>query len=116
MNEINQQTRIVDERHLYPQPSISSLLFGTVFSQDLSMGPQRKQFILETQDARDVALSNECQQFRIMLDELAQDMIVDRHQVNGALFDTYFEKPRFTESVLEYLGDAHAEIRSEHAQ
>ena len=116
MNEINEQTRIVDERHLYPQPSLSSPISGPILSQGPSMGPKQKQSTLDSQDARDIALGNEYQKFRIKLDELAHGMIVDRHQFNGPFFDTYFEKPRFTEAVLEYLGDAHAEIRSEHAQ
>ena len=72
---------------------------------------QQKQTVLENDDARIVALNNDYAQFRIMLEKLAEDMIVDRHQANGMLFDAYFEKPGFREALLEYLGGAYHEIR-----
>lgn len=74
---------------------------------------QQKQTVLDNDDARVVALNNDYAQFRIMLEKLAEDMIVDRHQANGMLFDAYFEKPGFREQLLEYLGGAYHEIRSE---
>ena len=72
---------------------------------------QQKQTVLDNEDARVVALNNDFDQFRIMLARLAEEMIVDRHQANGMLFDAYFEKPGFREQLLEYLGDAYHEIR-----
>lgn len=76
---------------------------------------QQKQTVLENDDARVVALNNDYDQFRIMLEKLAEDMIVDRHQANGLLFNAYFEKPGFKETLLEYLGGAYHEIRNEGA-
>jgi type I restriction enzyme R subunit len=72
---------------------------------------QQKQTVLDNEDARVVALNNDFDQFRIMLARLAEEMIVDRHQANGMLFDAYFEKPGFRDQLLEYLGDAYHEIR-----
>lgn len=77
---------------------------------------QQKQAVLENADARVIALNNDFDQFLIMLERLAEDMIVDRHQANGMLFNAYFEKPGFREMLLTYLGDAYAEIRDERAQ
>ena len=74
---------------------------------------QQKQTVLENDDARVVALNNDYDQFRIVLEKLAEGMIVDRHQANGLLFDAYFEKPGFREALLEYLGGAYQEIRGE---
>ena len=76
---------------------------------------QQKQTVLDNEDARVVALNNDFDQFRIMLARLAEEMIVDRHQANGMLFDAYFEKPGFREQLLEYLGDAYHEIRQAQA-
>ena len=72
---------------------------------------QQKQTVLENDDARVVALNNDFDQFRIVLEKLAEDMIIDRHQANGMLFNAYFEKPGFREALLEYLGEAYHEIR-----
>jgi len=72
---------------------------------------QQKQTVLESNDARVVALNNDYDQFAIMLEKMAETMIVDRHQANGALFDAYFEKPGFKQALLEYLGGAYHEIR-----
>ncbi len=38
------------------------------------------------------------------------DMIVDRHQANGMLFNAFLEKP---EALLSYLGETYHEIRNE---
>jgi type I restriction enzyme R subunit len=76
---------------------------------------QQKQTVLESDDARVVALNNDYDQFAIMLEKMAESMIVDRHQANGALFDAYFEKPRFREALLDYLGGAYHEIRQQGA-
>lgn len=76
---------------------------------------QQKQTVLESDEARVVALNNDYDQFRIMLEKMAEDMIVDRHQANGMLFDAFFEKPGFREALLDYLGAAYQEIRSEGA-
>ena len=76
---------------------------------------QQKQTVLESDDARVVALNNDYDQFAIMLEKMAESMIVDRHQANGALFDAYFEKPGFREALLDYLGGAYHEIRQQGA-
>jgi type I restriction enzyme R subunit len=72
---------------------------------------QQKQAVLESDEARVVALNNDYDQFQVMLEKMAEDMIVDRHQANGMLFDAFFEKPGFRQALLEYLGGAYSEIR-----
>jgi type I restriction enzyme R subunit len=72
---------------------------------------QQKQSVLQSEHARVVALNNDYDQFRIMLEKLAEEMIVERHQANGLLFDAYFEKPGFREHLLEYLGSSYQEFR-----
>ncbi len=73
---------------------------------------QQKQAVLEDEEARVVALNNDFDQYRIMLEKKAEGMIVDRHEANGALFDAYFEKPAFRELLLSYLDATYAEFRS----
>ena len=69
-----------------------------------------QQTVLDSDDARVVALNNDYDQFAIMLEKMAESMTVDRYQANGALFDAYFEKPGFKQALLEYLGGAYHEI------
>ncbi len=76
---------------------------------------QQRQAVLESADARVVALNNDYDQFRIMLEKMAEDMIVDRHQSNGMLFDAYFDKPGFREFLLNYLASAYHDIRNQEA-
>jgi type I restriction enzyme R subunit len=74
---------------------------------------QQKQAVKDSDDVRVVALNNDYDQFRIVLEKFAEDAIIDRHQANGVLFNAFFEKPGFREALLEYLGGAYQEIRSE---
>jgi hypothetical protein len=50
-----------------------------------------------------VALNNDLDQFKIVLEEIAENAIVDRHQANRMLFNAFFEKPGFREALLDYL-------------
>lgn len=73
---------------------------------------QQKQTVLEDDEARVVALNNDYDQFLIFLERRAEEMIVDRHQANGLLFDAYFDKPGFREMLLGYLGNSYEEFRA----
>lgn len=66
----------------------------------------------DSDEVRLVALHNDWDQFRIVLERFAQEAIIDRHQANGLLFNAFFEKPGFREQLLEYLGSAYEEIRA----
>ena len=61
---------------------------GTIFWFE-----QRRPMVMESSEARVVALNNDFDQYRIVLEKIADDMIVDRHEANGMLFDAYFSKP-----------------------
>jgi len=76
---------------------------------------QQRKSLVDNDEARVIALNNDSAQFRIMLEKLADDMIVDRHEANGMLFNAYFDKPGFRESLLDYLSGAYDEIRQEAA-
>jgi type I restriction enzyme R subunit len=76
---------------------------------------QQKQTVKENDEARIVALNNDFDQYRIVLERMAEDMIVDRHQANGALFDAFFDKPGFREWLIQYLGTTYEEFRQEGA-
>lgn len=76
---------------------------------------QQKQTVKENDEARIVALNNDFDQYRIVLEKMAEDMIVDRHQANGALFDAFFDKPGFREWLIQYLGTTYEEFRQEGA-
>lgn len=62
-----------------------------------------------------VALNNNRDQYHVVLEKIAEDAIIERHESNGQLFGAYFEKPEFREKLLEYLADSYDEIRDEDA-
>jgi len=62
-----------------------------------------------------VALNNDRDQYRIVLEKIAEDAIVERHESNGQLFNAYFEKPGFRDALMEYLAGSYDEIRDEDA-
>jgi type I restriction enzyme, R subunit len=76
---------------------------------------QQKLAVKENETARVVALNNDRDQYRVVLERLAEDAIIDRHETNGQLFSAYFEKPGFRELLMEYLATSYDEIRDENA-
>jgi len=76
---------------------------------------QQKQAVKDDKTARVVALNNDLDQFKIVLAQIAEDAIIDRHQANGMLFNAFFEKPGFREALLDYLATSYEEIRDEDA-
>ena len=61
---------------------------------------------------REIALNNDKTQFKIALEHKAKDMIVERHEANGMLFDTFFANPEFQSRLLEFLGGTYEEFRA----
>lgn len=61
-----------------------------------------------------VALNNDRDQYQVVLERIAEDAIIDRHESNSQLFSAYFEKPGFRELLMEYLATSYDEIRDEH--
>lgn len=76
---------------------------------------QQKQAIKEDDQMRVVALNNDRDQYDVVLQKRAEDMIIERHESNGQLFNAFFDKPGFREKLLEYLAESYDEIRTEDA-
>jgi type I restriction enzyme, R subunit len=76
---------------------------------------QQKQAVKESEHARVVALNNDREQYQVVLEKMAEDAIIERHESNGQLFNAFFEKPGFREKLLEYLAESYDEIRNEEA-
>jgi type I restriction enzyme, R subunit len=64
---------------------------------------------------RVVALNNDRDQYRVVMEKRAEDSIIERHEANGQLFNALFEKPGFREALMEYLATSYEEIREEDA-
>ena len=82
---------------------------------DMVWFDQQKQAIKQDEKVRVVALNNDRDQYRVVLERIAEDAIVDRHESNGQLFNAFFEKPGFRDALLTYLAGSYDEIRDEHA-
>ncbi|MGI8761472.1 MAG: type I restriction enzyme subunit R domain-containing protein [Jatrophihabitantaceae bacterium] len=76
---------------------------------------QQKQAIKDNEKVRVVALNNDRDQYRVVLERIAEDAIVDRHESNGQLFNAFFEKPGFRDALMTYLAGSYDEIRDEDA-
>ena len=62
---------------------------------------------------RAVAQHNDRHQFEMVLEQRIKDLLVDRQDKNGVLFDMYFANPGFQASFLRYLSGTYDEFRSE---
>lgn len=82
---------------------------------DLVWFEQQKLVIETDEHMRVVALNNDRDQFRVVLDKFAEDAIIERHEANGMLFDAFFAKPDFRQMFMEYLAGSYDQIRAEDA-
>lgn len=82
---------------------------------DLVWFEQQKLVIEADEHMRVVALNNDRDQFRVVLDKFAEDAIIERHEANGVLFDAFFAKPDFRQMFMDYLAGSYDQIRAEGA-
>jgi type I restriction enzyme, R subunit len=64
-------------------------------------------------DMRAVAEHNDRSQFEMVLEQKMKDLLLDRHEKNGVLFDLFFANPDFQVSLLSYLAGTYDEFRRE---
>ena len=62
---------------------------------------------------REVALNNDRSQFEMVLEQKVKDLLIDRHDKNGVLFDLFFANPDFQTSLVRYLAGTYDEFRQE---
>ncbi|KAA1415353.1 type I restriction endonuclease subunit R [Nocardioides humilatus] len=72
---------------------------------------QQKTVVENDDELRTVALHNDRSHFELVLRKRLDDMIVDRHEANGVLFDAYFANPDFRVRLMDFLGDAYDQFR-----
>lgn len=61
-----------------------------------------------------IALNNDKTQYAIALEQMAKDMLVERHEANGTLlFDYFFADAEFRRRLLGYLSGTYEEFRAE---
>ena len=60
---------------------------------------------------REVALNNDRSQFEMVLEQKVKDLLVERHDKNGALlFDLFFSNPDFQVSLVRYLAGTYEDV------
>ena len=64
---------------------------------------------------RDVARNNDRSQYEMVLEQKIKELLLDRHEKNGVLFDMFFANPDFQSMLLNYLGGTYDEFRREAA-
>jgi type I restriction enzyme R subunit len=71
--------------------------------------------VKEDEEMRAVALNNDRSQFQMVLEQKVKDLLIDRHDKNGVLFDLFFANPDFQVSLVRYLAGTYDEFRKEEA-
>lgn len=71
--------------------------------------------VKEDDEMREVALNNDRTQFEMVLEQKIKDLLIDRHDKNGVLFDMFFANPDFQVSLVRYLAGTYDEFRTESA-
>ena len=69
--------------------------------------------VKEDDEMREVALNNDRSQFEMVLEQKVKDLLIDRHDKNGVLFDLFFANPDFQVSLVRYLAGTYDEFRKE---
>lgn len=93
-----------------PTEALSALInaLNERFGMDLGEGDriwfeQQEAHLRDDHNVKTVALGNDFDQFKVFLEPLLEDKIVDRHEANGELFSAYFDKPEFREQMVAWL-------------
>ncbi|GAA4722319.1 DEAD/DEAH box helicase family protein [Pedococcus ginsenosidimutans] len=64
-------------------------------------------------DMEAVAQHNDRSQYQMVLEQKIKDLLLDRHEKNGVLFDLFFANPDFQATLLHYLSGTYDEFRAE---
>ena len=73
---------------------------------------QTRRDVIQRDDMRMVAENNDRDQYRLALEEMADEIIVDRTNRNGRLVDAYFSRPEVRTSFVDYLMVTYDEFRA----
>lgn len=68
--------------------------------------------IMGDDEMREVAENNDRRQFELVLEERIKQLLLERHDKNGALFDMFFANPDFQQMMLRYLAGTYDQLRS----
>lgn len=101
-----------------PMDRLSTLIanLNEVFGSELGESDkvwieQQRLTVMADEEMRSIALDNDKQQYRIALESKVKDLIVERHESNGMLFDAFFENPQFARIMLTYLNETYEAFR-----
>ena len=90
--------------------------FGTGLNDGDRVWVDQQWVVVKTDDdMRTVAQNNDRSQYELVLTEKIKQLLVDRQDKNGQLFDLFFANPDFQDMMLEYLGGTYDEFRREMA-
>jgi type I restriction enzyme R subunit len=100
------------KQHEQPTDSLSALIaalnerFGMNLNDaDRIWFEQQEAHLREDDDVRVVALNNDFEQFKVFLEPLLEDGMIDRQEQNGVLFQAFFDKPEFRAAMQDWVTD-----------
>lgn len=94
----------------WPDPDFERLfLCGRLLLAEL----QQWTVVKGDDEMRTVAENNDRSPCELVLQQKIKDLLVDRREKNGALFDMFFANPDFQSGLMAYLAGTYDEFRRE---
>ena len=111
-------------QHEEPLEALSALIaaLNERFGMDLTEADriwfeQQEAHLVEDENVQAAARNNDLDQFRVFVEPVIEDKIIDRHEANDVLFQAFFDKPDFRELLLKMLVEnSYKRIRDEHGR
>lgn len=102
-----------------PMDRLSTLIanLNEVFGKELGEGDkvwieQQRTTVMADPEMKAIAQENDKAQFTVALEAKIKDLIVERHEANGHLFDAYFDNPQFQKVLMNYLSETYDALRT----
>ena len=73
---------------------------------------QQKVTVMADPEMRSIAEENDKAQYTVALEAKIKDLIVERHESNGVLFDAFFDNPQFAKVMMNYLAETYEAFRA----
>lgn len=67
--------------------------------------------VMADDEMRSIALDNDRPQYEVALESKVKDLLLERHESNGVLFDAFFDNPRFARVMMNYLSETYDAFR-----
>ena len=112
------------KQHEEPLEALSALIaaLNERFGMDLTDADriwfeQQEAHLVEDENVQAAARNNDLDQFRVFVEPVIEDKIIDRHGANDVLFQAFFDRPDFRDLLMKMLVEnSYNRVRGEHGE